>query len=34
MRFAFDLFDYSDLADHTDAMVAALQSGKMPCDGA
>jgi hypothetical protein len=31
---AFDLFDYSDVADHADAIVGALRSGKMPCDGA
>lgn len=34
MRSAFDLFDYSDVADHADAIVGALRSGKMPCDGA
>ena len=33
MRSAFDLFDYSDVADHADAIVGALRSGKMPCDG-
>ena len=31
---AFDLFDYSDDAGHADAIVGALRSGKMPCDGA
>jgi hypothetical protein len=31
---AFDLFDYSDVAQHADAIVGALRSGKMPCDGA
>jgi hypothetical protein len=31
---AFDLFDYSDVAAHADAIVAELRSGKMPCDGA
>jgi hypothetical protein len=31
---AFDLFGYSDVAEHADAIVAALRSGKMPCDGA
>ena len=31
---AFDLFDYSDVAAHADAIVGALRSGKMPCDGA
>jgi hypothetical protein len=31
---AFDLFGYSDVAAHADAIVGALRSGKMPCDGA
>ena len=31
---AFDLFEYPDVARHADAIVAALRSGKMPCDGA
>jgi hypothetical protein len=31
---AFDLFDYADVSDHADAIVAELRSGKMPCDGA
>jgi hypothetical protein len=30
---AFDLFDYADVAEHADAIVGALRSGKMPCDG-
>jgi len=34
MRRAFDLFEYSDVAEHADAIVGALRSGKMPCDGA
>jgi hypothetical protein len=34
MRSAFDLFDYSDVANHADAIVGALRSGNMPCDGA
>ena len=34
MRSAFDLFDYADVAGHADAIVGALRSGKMPCDGA
>ena len=34
MRSAFDLFHYSDVADHADAILGALRSGKMPCDGA
>jgi hypothetical protein len=31
---AFDLFDYSDVTSHADAIVGALRSGRMPCDGA
>jgi len=31
---AFDLFDYADVAAHADAIVGALRSGRMPCDGA
>ena len=31
---AFDLFDYADVAGHAAAIVGALRSGKMPCDGA
>ena len=31
---AFDLFDYADVVEHADAIVGALRSGKMPCDGA
>ena len=34
MRFAFDLFDHSDVAGHADAIAGALRSGRMPCDGA
>ena len=30
----FDLFDYTSVADHADAIVGALRSGQMPCDGA
>lgn len=30
----FDLFDYSDVSSHADAIVGALRSGRMPCDGA
>jgi hypothetical protein len=33
MRRAFDLSQYSDVADHADAILGALRSGKMPCDG-
>jgi hypothetical protein len=31
---AFDLSDYADVVQHADAILEALQSGKMPCDGA
>jgi hypothetical protein len=31
---AFDLFDYADVVQHADAILAALRSGQMPCDGA
>jgi hypothetical protein len=34
MMAAFDLFDYGDVADNADAIVGALRSGQMPCDGA
>ena len=34
MQSAFDLFDYTDVAQHADAIVGALRSGRMPCDGA
>jgi hypothetical protein len=34
MLAAFDLFDYADVAEHADAIVGALRSGQMPCDGA
>jgi hypothetical protein len=30
----FDLFDYADVAANADAIVGALRSGQMPCDGA
>jgi MFS family permease len=33
MRRAFDLFEYSDVAEHADAIVGAVRSGQMPCDG-
>jgi hypothetical protein len=34
MRRAFDLFDYSDVSTHADAIAGAVRSGRMPCDGA
>jgi hypothetical protein len=30
----FDLFDYADVVAHADAIIGALRSGQMPCDGA
>jgi truncated hemoglobin YjbI len=34
MRFAFDLWSRDDVAGHSDAILARLRSGTMPCDGA
>ena len=34
MLAAFDLFDYEDVVERADAIVASLRSGQMPCDGA
>ena len=34
MLAAFDLFDYEDVVENADAIVGALRSGQMPCDGA
>ena len=34
MLAAFDLFDYTDVVEHADAIVGSLRSGQMPCDGA
>ncbi|KQQ03574.1 MULTISPECIES: hypothetical protein [unclassified Rathayibacter] len=31
---AFDLWDYSDVVAHQDAILSAVESGAMPCDGA
>jgi hypothetical protein len=31
---AFDLFEYTDVASRAEAILGALRSGKMPCDGA
>jgi hypothetical protein len=33
MRRRFDLFAYADVAQNADAIVGAVRSGKMPCDG-
>jgi hypothetical protein len=34
MLAVFDLFDYDDVVENADAIVGALRSGQMPCDGA
>jgi CDGSH-type Zn-finger protein/truncated hemoglobin YjbI len=34
MQFAFDLWSYDDVTAHADAILARLQNGSMPCDGA
>jgi hypothetical protein len=31
---AFDLWDHADVVAHQDAILAALERGAMPCDGA
>jgi hypothetical protein len=34
MTFAFDLWDYQDVADHAVEILGRLRDGSMPCDGA
>ncbi len=34
MSFAFDLWSYDDVTQHADAILARLNEGSMPCDGA
>jgi hypothetical protein len=34
MRGAFDLWDYDDVRDNSEAILSHLQDGSMPCDGA
>ena len=34
MEFAFDLWSYDDVSEHADAILARLEAGTMPCDGA
>jgi hypothetical protein len=34
MRRAFDLWSYSDVRTHADAIAERLKNGSMPCDGA
>jgi hypothetical protein len=33
MRRAFDLWDYSDVVAHADAIAHQVRAGTMPCDG-
>jgi hypothetical protein len=34
MRFAFDLWSADDVSTHADAILARIEAGTMPCDGA
>jgi hypothetical protein len=34
MNFAFDLWSHDDVARNSDAILARLRDGTMPCDGA
>jgi hypothetical protein len=34
MRFAFDLWSLEDVSTHADAILARVEAGTMPCDGA
>jgi hypothetical protein len=34
MLFAFDLWSYSDVRQHAEAILERLRNGSMPCDGA
>jgi hypothetical protein len=34
MSFAFDLWSYEDVSRNSDAILARLRAGTMPCDGA
>lgn len=34
MQFAFDLWSYDDVAANSDAILARVRAGTMPCDGA
>ena len=34
MQRAFDLWSHEDVSQHADAILARLQKGTMPCDGA
>jgi hypothetical protein len=34
MRSAFDLWSHDDVSRHADAILGAVKTGSMPCDGA
>jgi hypothetical protein len=34
MEGAFDLWDHEDVSEHAAAILGAVESGGMPCDGA
>jgi hypothetical protein len=34
MKFAFDLWSYSDVKQHAEGIAQRLDDGSMPCDGA
>jgi hypothetical protein len=34
MEFAFDLWSHDDVSEHADDIIARLDAGTMPCDGA
>jgi hypothetical protein len=34
MEFAFDLWSHDDVSEHADEILARLDAGTMPCDGA
>jgi hypothetical protein len=34
MESQFDLWDYDDVSENADAILARLEDGSMPCDGA
>jgi hypothetical protein len=34
MRFAFDLWSHDDVSQNADAILGAVKTGSMPCDGA
>jgi hypothetical protein len=34
MSYAFDLWSHDDVSQHADAILGAVKTGSMPCDGA